>query len=197
MGTVLCRLLSDLVVHPPTHALTPSHPLTPASPKIQIQCRVDLNLLVDYAWPRFLSAAPSFVAAVPSASDLGDLLLALSPSSTLAAGGLYANLPQILGWGPQQQQQQQTQQASAGAGGVPGPAAGASGEGDSGGGGSGGKVSAVCEVIRGAVLHLPGRFVPLGHLKTVVMSYARWDGGGAGGGVGGVCMCETGLWGGK
>lgn len=177
MGTVLCRLLSDLVVHPPTHPPTRprSHPLPhtlkPASPKIQIQCRVDLNLLVDYAWPRFLSAAPSFVAAVPSGSDLGDLLLALSPASTLAAGGLYANLPQMLGWGPQQQQQQQV---SAGAGGVPGPAAGAAGEGNC-GGGSGGKVSAVCEAIRGAVLHLPGRFVPLGHLKTVVMSYARWD----------------------
>lgn len=118
---------------------------------------MDLNLLVDYAWPRFTQAADAFVAAVPTASDLGDLLLALRSSSTLQPGGTYASLAQMLGW----QQQQQSQP----------PAAAAAGCGDS--GGDGGKVSGVCAALRAAVLRLPGRFVPLGHLKTVVMSYAR------------------------
>jgi elongator complex protein 1 len=121
--------------------------------------RVDLNLLVDYAWPRFTQAADAFVAAVPGASDLGDLLLALRSSSTLQPGGTYASLSQMLGW---QQQQQQSQP----------PAAAAVADGGDAGGDSG-KVSGVCAALRAAVLRLPGRFVPLGHLKTVVMSYAR------------------------
>lgn len=114
--------------------------------------------MVDYAWPRFLTTAADFVSAVPSASDLGDLLLALTPQSTLQTGGIYATVPQMLGWPQQQQQQGQTTGAAAGA---------AESEGA-------GKVSRVCEAIRQAVLQLPGRFVPLGHLKTVVMSYARY-----------------------
>ena len=69
----------------------------------------------------------------------------------------------MLGW------QQQTQQhaPAAAAAGVGGDASGLSG---------GSKVCRVCGAVRLAVLRLPGRFVPLGHLKTVVMSYARWVG---------------------
>ncbi|KAL6751051.1 IKI3 family-domain-containing protein, partial [Haematococcus lacustris] len=54
--------------------------------------RLDLNLLVDWAWPSFLAAAPTFVAAVPSPSDLNDLLFALRPDSVCAPGGMYANI---------------------------------------------------------------------------------------------------------
>jgi hypothetical protein len=66
----------------------------------------------------------------------------------------------MLGW---QQQQQGTNNGAA-----PAPAVAAAGS------DGGGKVSRVCEALRSAVLRLPGRFVPLGHLKTVAMSYARY-----------------------
>ena len=55
--------------------------------------RVDLNLLVDYGWPRFLQTAADFVRQVPDDQDLMDLLSALRGDSVLAEGGLYAGLP--------------------------------------------------------------------------------------------------------
>ncbi len=54
--------------------------------------RVDLNALVDFAWPTILSDANAFVAAAPGSSDLCDLLAALIPSSVTAPGGLYAEM---------------------------------------------------------------------------------------------------------
>lgn len=129
---------------------------------------MDLNLLVDYAWPHFLHTADAFVSAVPSASDLVDLLLALQPGSMLAAGGGCASLADMLGW---QERTQLNKAAASGAASTGGQAAAGAAAG--GAGGDGKKVSLVCEAVRAAVLRLPGRFVPLGHLKTVVMSYAR------------------------
>ena len=55
--------------------------------------RVDLNLLVDYGWPRFLQTAADFVRQVPDDQDLMDLLSALRDDSVIAEGGLYAGLP--------------------------------------------------------------------------------------------------------
>lgn len=54
---------------------------------------MDLNLLVDWAWPAFLHHAPAFVAAVPSPPDLCDLLAALRPDSVCGPGGLYSGIP--------------------------------------------------------------------------------------------------------
>lgn len=51
--------------------------------------RVDLNLIVDYAWPRFLSHARDFVAAVVDDQAVCDLLAALRPDSVAAPGGSY------------------------------------------------------------------------------------------------------------
>lgn len=107
------------------------------------------------------------MSAVPSASDLVDLLLALQPGSMLAAGGGCASLADMLGW----QERTQLNNAAASSAAITGgqTAAAAAGGGVSGGN----KVFFVCEAVRAAVLRVPGRFVPLGHLKTVVMSYAR------------------------
>lgn len=55
--------------------------------------QVDLNLLVDWEWPAFLRHAPAFVAAIPTASDLSDLLGVIRADSVCAAGGLYASIP--------------------------------------------------------------------------------------------------------
>ncbi|CAK0773220.1 hypothetical protein CVIRNUC_004042 [Coccomyxa viridis] len=52
--------------------------------------RVDLNVLVDYAWPRFLEHGAQFVAAVGDDQAVCDLLAALKEGSVTAAGGLYA-----------------------------------------------------------------------------------------------------------
>ena len=52
--------------------------------------RVDLNVLVDYAWPRFLEHGVQFVAAVGDDQAVCDLLAALKEGSVTAAGGLYA-----------------------------------------------------------------------------------------------------------
>ncbi|CAL5218701.1 g412 [Coccomyxa viridis] len=51
--------------------------------------RVDLNVLVDYAWPRFLEHAGDFVAAVGDDQAVCDLLAALKEGSVTAPGGLY------------------------------------------------------------------------------------------------------------
>lgn len=54
--------------------------------------RVDLNLLVDYAWPRFLGCAARFVAALGDDQAVCDLLAALREGSVAAPGGLYASV---------------------------------------------------------------------------------------------------------
>jgi len=54
--------------------------------------RVDLNALVDFAYPAVLDDVEAFVAAAPSTSDLCDLLAALSPASVTRQGGLYAEM---------------------------------------------------------------------------------------------------------
>lgn len=54
--------------------------------------QVDLNVLVDYRWPEILHQIPAFVRAVPSPSDLCDLLFALRPGSIVSAGGAYAGI---------------------------------------------------------------------------------------------------------
>lgn len=55
--------------------------------------RVDLNLLVDYSWPSFLSRAGAFVDQVSDDQDIIDLLSALREESVIEDGGLYAGLP--------------------------------------------------------------------------------------------------------
>ena len=55
--------------------------------------QVDLNLLVDWNWPAFLYDVPAFVQAVPTPSDLTDLLFALRPGNMCEEGGLYAGIP--------------------------------------------------------------------------------------------------------
>ncbi|KAK9834184.1 hypothetical protein WJX81_006434 [Elliptochloris bilobata] len=50
--------------------------------------RLDLNVLVDHAWPAFLGAAREFVAALGDDQALCDLLAALRPGSVTAPGGL-------------------------------------------------------------------------------------------------------------
>ena len=47
--------------------------------------RLDANLVVDYAWPRFLERAGEFVEALGDDAALADLLCALRPESTLKA----------------------------------------------------------------------------------------------------------------
>ena len=47
--------------------------------------RLDVNLVVDYAWPRFLERAGEFVEALGDDAALADLLCALKPESTLKA----------------------------------------------------------------------------------------------------------------
>ena len=53
--------------------------------------RVDLNVLVDYAWPRFLQRCGDFISAVGDDQAICDLLAALKPGSVTAPGGLYAS----------------------------------------------------------------------------------------------------------
>lgn len=157
---------------------------------LAITHRVDLNLIVDYAWPSFVAHAAEFVAAVADPLDLCDLLLALKPGSVLLQGGVYSSLAETLSW-QQQQQQQRPDPATAAVEGlaaltlgqssstIPGSAAGTAAAAPAGSGSgtvdsssSSSKVPAVCVAVRKAVLQLPGRYLK-GHLKTVVMSYAR------------------------
>lgn len=55
--------------------------------------RVDLNLLVDYGWPKFLLQAESFIDQVSDDQDIVDLLSALREKSVVEEGGLYSGLP--------------------------------------------------------------------------------------------------------
>ncbi|GIL52022.1 hypothetical protein Vafri_7984, partial [Volvox africanus] len=140
--------------------------------------RVDLNLLVDYGWPSFLTAAASFVAVVSRPSDLCDLLFALRPGSVLAEGGAYAGALAWLGEelprpavpvGPnasraatEEQQQQREVTAEGPAGANNGTCSYKEGT----------KVTAVCRAIRETVLALPDAHK---YLQVVVTSYARSD----------------------
>jgi elongator complex protein 1 len=138
--------------------------------QLAITHRVDLNLLVDYAWPCIVHNMKEFVAAVCDPSDLCDLLFALQPGSVLQQGGVYVSLHQMLGW----QQQQQSAAASAAAG-LASLAVGQAAAADADNATAvdcSNKVSAVCAAVRQAVLQLPGRYLQ-GHLKTVVISYAK------------------------
>ena len=54
--------------------------------------RVDLNALVDFAYPAILDDVEAFVAAAPGTTELCDLLAALSPHSVMRPGGLYADM---------------------------------------------------------------------------------------------------------
>jgi elongator complex protein 1 len=136
--------------------------------QLAVTHRVDLNLLVDYAWPRIVQNAEQFVAAVRDPSDLCHLLFAMQPGSVLQQGAVYGSLHQMLGW-----QQQQQQQAASAPTGLASLAASSSAEADSAAAvDSSNKVSAVCAAVRQAVLQLPGRYLQ-GHLKTVVISYAK------------------------
>jgi hypothetical protein len=56
--------------------------------------QVDLNLLVDYAWPRFCEEgeARALVEAVGGAAELCDLMAALQAGSCCGEGGLYADI---------------------------------------------------------------------------------------------------------
>ena len=49
--------------------------------------RVDLNLLVDYGWPRFLSHAEEFVRDVKDPDVIMELIEVLDTRDTTAAGG--------------------------------------------------------------------------------------------------------------
>ena len=44
--------------------------------------RMDLSLIAAHGWPRFLSSAAAFVAAVPKDQDLVDFLTSLQPHDT-------------------------------------------------------------------------------------------------------------------
>jgi hypothetical protein len=52
---------------------------------------VDLNIIVDYAWPRFLAHVSEFVHALVDDQAVCDLLAALRPDSVAAPGGSYAS----------------------------------------------------------------------------------------------------------
>ena len=54
--------------------------------------RVDLNLLVDYAWPSFLSRANEFVESVDDPDVVMELIEVLDSADTTAPGGVYAHL---------------------------------------------------------------------------------------------------------
>ena len=52
--------------------------------------RLDLNILADYKWPRFLDQAGAFVEALQSDVDVADFVAGLTPESVTGSGGLYA-----------------------------------------------------------------------------------------------------------
>ena len=57
--------------------------------------RVDLNLIVDYGWPKFLSVADDFVADINSPEAVMELLEALTESDVTAEGGIYEELARL------------------------------------------------------------------------------------------------------
>ena len=52
--------------------------------------RLDLNVLADYKWPRFLGQADKFVNAIESDVDIADFIAGLSPGNVATGTGLYA-----------------------------------------------------------------------------------------------------------
>lgn len=57
--------------------------------------RVDLNLIVDYGWPKFVSAAEDFVADVDSPDAVMELLEALTNDDVTAPGGIYEEISRL------------------------------------------------------------------------------------------------------
>lgn len=55
--------------------------------------RVDLNLLVDYRWPRFLTKAEAFVKDVRDPDVVAEIIESLREDDVTAPGGVYAHLP--------------------------------------------------------------------------------------------------------
>ncbi|KAH7624735.1 putative Elongator complex protein 1 [Nannochloris sp. 'desiccata'] len=53
--------------------------------------RLDLNVLADFKWPRFLEQTVDLVNAVKSDVDIADFVAGLAPGSVTGAGGLYAD----------------------------------------------------------------------------------------------------------
>jgi len=53
--------------------------------------RLDLNVLADFKWPRFLGQAVDLVNAVKSDVDIAEFVAGLAPGSVTGAGGLYAD----------------------------------------------------------------------------------------------------------
>ncbi len=53
--------------------------------------RLDLNVLADFKWPRFLGQAVDLVNAVGSDVDIADFVAGLAPGSVTGPGGLYAD----------------------------------------------------------------------------------------------------------
>lgn len=114
--------------------------------------RVDLNLLVDYGWPRFLSRADAFVRDVDDPDVIMELIEVLETRDTTAAGGVYAHLPKPPaapggGSGGEEEEVEREEMTALMAGlGVSRsePEAPASGVGV-------GKISAVCAAVRAAL----------------------------------------------
>ena len=61
--------------------------------------RVDLNLLVDYRWPRFLARAEAFVRDVRDPDVVAEIIECLREDDVTAPGGVYAHLPKPSGSG--------------------------------------------------------------------------------------------------
>ncbi|KAL4852847.1 Elongator complex protein 1 [Chlorella vulgaris] len=122
--------------------------------------RLDLNVLVDYAWPRFLGLADAFAEQVPSDQDLADLLSALSEADTAAPGGLYAAaLP------PAPTPPPPAAAAEAEPAGAPSPP-----QADAGSAAQGaGKVAAVCRAVRAAL----ERRDQVRYLRAILTSHAK------------------------
>ncbi|KAL4420046.1 hypothetical protein ABPG77_007485 [Micractinium sp. CCAP 211/92] len=138
--------------------------------------RLDLNVLVDYRWPRFLDQAAAFVEQVSGDPDIADLLSALEEGSTTAAGGLYAAalLPSPADNRAQQPQQPEAQQTGEGLAAELLPAAGSQGgeQGPAGSkqtGGESGKVRAVCSAVRRALQSRD----PARYLRAILTSHAK------------------------
>lgn len=114
--------------------------------------RLDLNVLVDYKWPRFLGQARAFLNGVASDVDAADFVAGLSPASVTATGGLYAAALTALHVPNDASTAQKSSTAD-------------------------GKVPAVCAAVRAAVEELhagsgPGNS-PAAWLRTEVTTHSR------------------------
>ena len=111
--------------------------------------RVDLNVLVDFAWPRAVGEAAAIVEGLGSAAALGELLGALVPGSVCGPGGAYADMWAVGGGGARE-----------------GPLPGAGGE-----RGPEGKVARVCLALRDAMAASDAG----GFLPAILASHLRAD----------------------